>query len=70
MPDNQAMADLSSNIETDASKAKRSKSGDLEIERRSIQEQIDADRYLASKTSTAGAKRGIAFVKLKPPGAV
>lgn len=67
---NQAMTDLSSNIASDAAKAKRTKAGDLEIERRSLKEQIDADRYLASKTATAGAKRGIAFVKLKPPGAV
>lgn len=66
----EGMADLSSEIETKAGKALRRKAGDVELEERSLEELIEADRYLASKTGTSGTKRGIAFVKLKPPGAV
>lgn len=64
------MSDLSSAIETAAAQTKRTKSGELELERRTLQELIEADRYLASKTAASSSKRGIAFVKLKPPGAV
>lgn len=62
------MADLSETIETKAAKVARKKAGDLEMQERPISELIEADRYLASKGGTAGAKRGIQFVKLKPGG--
>lgn len=63
------MSDLSTTIETKAAKARRKKSGDVEMEERSVAELIEADRYLAAKTASASGKKfGIAFVKLKPGG--
>lgn len=39
------------------------------VKQHSIKDQIDADRYLASKDATAKPNRGLRFNKLIPPGA-
>jgi hypothetical protein len=45
-------------------------SGDAgSVEQHKLAEQIEADRYLASKTAAKSKKRGLRFNKLVPPGA-
>lgn len=44
-------------------------SGDAgSVEQHKLSEQIEADRYLASKEATKSKRRGLAFNKLVPPG--
>jgi hypothetical protein len=45
-------------------------SGDAgSVEQHKLAEQIEADRYLASKEAVKSKKRGLRFNKLVPPGA-
>jgi hypothetical protein len=45
-------------------------SGDAgSVEQHKLTEQIEADRYLASKEAAKSTKRGLRFNKLVPPGA-
>lgn len=45
-------------------------SGDAgSVEQHPLTEQIEADRYLASKEAAQSKKRGLRFNKLVPPGA-
>jgi hypothetical protein len=39
------------------------------VEQHSLAEQIDADKYLASKEAAKSKRRGLRFNKLVPPGA-
>jgi len=39
------------------------------VKQHSLKEQIEADRYLASKAAVNKTKRGLKFNKLVPPGA-
>lgn len=39
------------------------------VEQHSLPDQIEADRYLASKEAAKSKRRGLAFNKLVPPGA-
>jgi hypothetical protein len=39
------------------------------VEQHSLTEQIEADRYLASREAAKSKKRGLVFNKLVPPGA-
>jgi hypothetical protein len=39
------------------------------VEQHKLAEQIEADRYLASKEAAKDKKRGLRFSKLVPPGA-
>jgi hypothetical protein len=39
------------------------------VEQHSLPDQIEADRYLASKQATKAKFRGVRFTKLAPPGA-
>lgn len=39
------------------------------VEQHKLTEQIEADRYLASKNAAKSKRRGLAFNKLVPPGA-
>ncbi|MBX3452742.1 MAG: hypothetical protein KF777_24615 [Planctomycetaceae bacterium] len=39
------------------------------VEQHSLQDQIEADRYLASKQAAKSKSRGLRFSKLVPPGA-
>lgn len=39
------------------------------VEQHSLSEQIDADKYLASKEAAKSKRRGLRFNKLVPPGA-
>lgn len=48
---------------------KRVRVGNQEVERHSIKEQIEADKYLGAKTAAASDYRGLVFNKISPPGA-
>ena len=39
------------------------------VKQHSLQNQIEADRFLASKQAVKSKQRGIRFTKLSPPGA-
>ena len=39
------------------------------VKQHSLKEQIEADRYLASKQAVKSKQRGIRFTKISPPGA-
>lgn len=67
---NASMADLSDQIETQATKNKTVKTDGVEVTRRSISEQIEADRYLAEKAATSdmGATVKNMFSRIVPPG--
>ena len=39
------------------------------VEQHNLRDQIEADRYLASKTAANAKSRGLRFTKLAPPGA-
>lgn len=63
------MADLTPTIEESAAKAKSVVIDGQQIERQSLRELIDADRYLKGAEATRQPHRGIRFNKLSPPGA-
>lgn len=62
------MADLSPDIEAAAKQPKRASADGTTAEAHSLQDQIEADRYLASKAAAKSAKRGLNLTKLSPPG--
>ena len=39
------------------------------MKQHSLKDQIEADRYLASKKAAANKNRGLRFTKIAPPGA-
>ena len=39
------------------------------VKQHSLKDQIEADRFLASKQAVKSKKRGIRFTKISPPGA-
>lgn len=63
------VADLSNEIETSAQGPKRASGDSGSVERYSLQEQIEADRYLAAKSASKRADLGIRIMKTTPPGA-
>ena len=60
---------LDKTIQENAEGPKRAKGDSGEMEQHSLSEQIEADRYLASKRAARGKKVGLRFAKLVPPGA-
>jgi hypothetical protein len=65
------MADeLDQSIRENAAGPKRAKGDSSEMEQHSLQDQIAADRYLASKGATKRKGLGAIFKKLIPPGTV
>ena len=65
MPD-----DLTDTIRENASNPKSAKGDSISVEQHSLSEQIEADRYLASKKAAGGKGLGIRISKIVPPGAV
>lgn len=61
--------DLGDEIETNASGPKRVKGDQGEVEQHSLKDQIEADRYLASKRAMSTKRRGVRFSKIVPPSA-
>jgi len=65
------MTDIKNQIETDALKSKRMKSGQMEVEKRSIDELIKADQYTSAQdANTESNRRGIILTKFRPPGSI
>jgi hypothetical protein len=62
------MAELDEQIRQNAAGPKRAKGDSAEMEQHSLQDQIAADRYLASKGATKRKGLGAIFKKLIPPG--
>jgi hypothetical protein len=62
------MPDLEDTIADNAAGPKRVESDSLVVEQHPLPDQIDADRYLASKAASTGGRRGLRFNKLVPPG--
>ena len=61
--------DLEDNIRDNA-KAPAKASGDAgSVEQHNLKDQIEADKYLASKRATQTKNRGLRFNKIVPPGA-
>jgi hypothetical protein len=61
--------DLEQNIRDNAAGPKRAQADSVTVEQHDLKDQIEADRYLASKEA---AKKGIGvrMTKVVPPGAV
>lgn len=64
--------DLSDAIQTNAEGPLKAAGDSGSMEQHSLPDQIEADKYLASKTasSTTGSNLGIRLVKLSPPGSI
>ena len=56
-------------IEQNAAEPKRVRGDSGEVEQHSLKDQIEADRYLASKKATQGKGMGIRISKMKASGA-
>ena len=64
------MADeLQQSIEQNAAAPKRVRGDSGEVEQHSLKDQIEADRYLASKKAAAKSMGGIRISKMKASGA-
>lgn len=64
-----AEQDLSNTIAENAAAPKRAQNETGSAEMHSIQDQITADRYLASKRAAKTKNRGLRFSRIAPPGA-
>ena len=63
------MAEDLENTIRDSAQGPAKASGDSgSVEQHRLSEQIEADRYLASKGAARSKRRGLAFNKLVPPG--
>ena len=64
------MADDLANTIRDNAQGPAKAAGDAgSVEQHKLSDQIEADRYLASKDAARSKKRGLVFNKLVPPGA-
>ncbi len=61
--------DLDNTIRQNAAGPKRAAGDSGSVEQHSLTEQIDADRYLASKEAAKSKGLGVRVTKLVPPGA-
>lgn len=70
MPQDAGMSDLSDRIETDALKPQSVTADGVSITRRSLADQIAADKYLADKAASADMSRTVKnlFSRIVPPG--
>lgn len=62
--------DLQQTIRENAAGPKRAQGDSGSVEQHPLPEQIEADRYLASKEAVKKGRRGLRFSKLVPPGSV
>jgi hypothetical protein len=62
------MADLEDKIRENAEGPAKASGDAGSVEQHKLAEQIEADRYLASKEAAKDKKRGLRFNKLVPPG--
>jgi len=61
--------DLSDAIRTNASGPRAAKGDSGSMEQHGLKDQIEADRYLASKSAAGGKGLGVKVSRLVPPGA-
>lgn len=64
------MADLSTQIQTNAAGPKKAKSDEGEFEQHSLTEQIEADRYLNNKNASRASGFGLRVVRAKMSSAL
>jgi len=60
--------DLEQTIRENAAGPKRAQGDSGSVEQHSLAEQIETDRYLATKEAVKKSTRGLRFSKLVPPG--
>mgnify|MGYP000129695451 FL=1 len=60
--------DLEQTIRENAAGPKRAQGDSGSVEQHSLADQIEADRYLASKEAVKKPTKGLRFTKLVPPG--
>jgi len=60
--------DLEQTIRENAAGPKRAQGDSGSVEQHPLTEQIEADRYLASKEAVKNPAKGLRFTKLVPPG--
>ena len=61
--------DLEDNIRNNAKAPARASNDSGSVEQHNLKDQIEADKYLASKRATQTKNRGLRFNKIVPPGA-
>ncbi len=61
--------DLEQSIRDNATGPAKAAGDSGSVEQHSLKDQIEADRYLASKKAASAKSRGVQFSKLVPPGA-
>jgi len=61
--------ELQQSIEQNAAEPKRVRGDSGEVEQHSLKDQIEADRYLASKKAAQGKGLGVRISKMKASGA-
>jgi hypothetical protein len=61
--------DLESAIRDNAEGPAKAAGDSGSVEQHKLTDQIEADRYLASKKATRSRRRGMVFNKISPPGA-
>jgi len=61
--------DFEQNIKDNAAGPKRAQGDAGSVEQHSLKDQIEADRYLASKQASANPAKAVRFTRLVPPGA-
>jgi len=65
-----ADSDLTDAIRDNAAGPQSASGDEGSIRQHPLKDQIEADRYLASKTAASRPHRGLRFTKLNPPGTV
>lgn len=61
--------DLEQSIAENAAGPKRAQGDSGSVEQHTLKDQIEADRYLASKEASKRADRGLRMTRIAPPGA-
>jgi hypothetical protein len=61
--------DLEQSIRENAQQPAKTSVDSVNVEQHSLSDQIEADRYLASKQATRSKRLGLRFTKVIPPGA-
>ena len=70
MPDPSPTSDLEQAIRENASQPEKASVDGQSVEQHPLKDQIEADRYLASKDAARKPGLGIKFAKIVPPGSV
>ncbi len=64
------MADLTQTIEQNAQNPRQAESDGVQVTQHSLRDQIEADRYLASKQAKSKKHLGLRLVKIAPGGSI